>query len=369
MNNLFIKLFSQIDDGIVMFDVTGKVLYSNLEDSRFAAIVVDNKIVDDTVMHEVSEILTSKNNSVKKIKLNTSEQVENDSHAVLIPNDNMFCLYIRDELDKARFNILRENMFELINHELRTPMQGFLGGASLISEMLEENNGIINDTTDFQSLINMTVSNVKKVTTKVERLLELSQLYGDEPMHSNERIHLVELAFSAVDALQNMSASKNIIINVELKGEVIGALYGSFSWLKRAIEECVRNSIEHSHPHSEIHLQIKQNGNFAHIVIRDFGRGMAPKVKQILFDSFTGGGDKDEYSNQGLGIGLSLAKNIVEMHGGNIKNMENDDSVEFHIELPTGAGQSLNKSLDTQQAQLYAKDLAILMNNTLNKKT
>lgn len=362
MNNLFIQLLSQLTDGIVMFDATGKVLYSNLENSRFADIVVENQIADKSVMKEVSEIQASKNNSVKEIKLNKFGQVENDNHSVLIQNENMFCLYIRDELDKARFNILRENMFELINHELRTPMQGFIGGASLISNMLEESDGVIKDTKDFQSLINMTIKSVTKVTSKMERLLELSRLYGEEPMNSNERIQLVEVAYSAIDSLSKLSLEKNIVIKVEQKGDLIGALYGSFSWLKRAVEECVRNSIEHSSDGSEIHLQLEQSSNFALIIIRDFGRGIVPKVKQTLFEPFTGGGDKDEYSNQGLGIGLALAKMIIENHGGNIKNMDINGGAEFHIELPTGVGQKLNKDLDAQQALLYAKDLATLMN-------
>jgi len=159
-----------------------------------------------------------------------------------------------------------------------------------------------------------------------------------------------------------MSISKNIVVKLKQKGAFIGNLYGSFGWMKRAIRECVQNSIEHSENGSEIHIQLRQNSHFAHVTIRDFGRGISPKVKDTLFEPFVGGGDKEVKTNQGLGIGLSLAKKIIKNHGGNIKNVGIQNGVEFHIELPTGGQKLASNELDIRQAQLYARDLAVLMN-------
>ena len=129
----------------------------------------------------------------------------------------------------------------------------------------------------------------------------------------------------------------------------------------------MKNSIEHSNYGSEIHIQLRQNSHFAHITIRDFGRGISPKVKETLFEPFIGGGDKEANTNQGLGIGLSLAKTIIKHHRGNIKNVKILDGVEFHIELPTGGEPSSSNELDIRQSQLYARDLALLMNKKAKK--
>lgn len=363
MNKLFIKLLSQLSDGVVMFDITGKVIFSNLDTSRFESIVVANQIADDNIMKEVAEIHRSQTNTVKEIKLNMSTHLENDNHTVLFQSENTFCLYIRDELDKASYKTLRNNMFSLINHELRTPMQSFTGGVTTVSDMLKENKGVIKDQDkdDFHYFIELTISSATEVTSKMEKLLELSETYGDDPMRNKERINLIKVAYSAMESLRELGESKNIAVTLQQKGDAIGNVYGSFGWLKRAIEECVRNSIEHSNNGSEIHLQLRQNGNFAHITIRDFGRGIVPKAKHTLFDPFLGGGDKDVYSNQGLGIGLSLAKKIIENHDGNIKNVEVQDGVEFHIELPTGGIKIPSNNVDIRQSQMYARDLALLI--------
>ena len=363
MNKLFIKLLSQLSDGIVMFDVTGKVIFSNLDTSRFESIVVANQIANDSIMKEVAEIHRSQTNNVKNITLNMGEHIENDNHTVLFQNENKFCLYIRDELDKASYKTLRDNMFSLINHELRTPMHSFTSGVTIVSDMLKENKGVIKDQDDFHSFVELTINGATEVTSKMEKLLELAETYGDDPIRNKERINLSKVVYSAIESLRELAKSKNIAVTLQKKGDVIGNVYGSFGWLKRAIEECVRNSIEHSNNGSEINFQLRQNGNFAHLTIRDFGRGIVPKAKHTLFDPFSGGGDKDVYSNQGLGIGLNLAKKIIDNHGGNIKNVEVQGGVEFHIELPTGDVKMSSNAVDIRQSQMYAHDLALLIKN------
>lgn len=267
MNKLFVKLLSQLSDGIVMFDITGKGFFSNLKKLGFEGVFVGNQIADNSVMEALDEMHTSDLEQIKDIKLNGIGQVENNNHAVIFHDGNMFCLYIRKELERVKYEGLQDNMFKLINHELRTPMQAFTEGAFFLSERL--NTDEIKEK-NIDSLIELTVNSAKEVTTKMEKLLELSETYGDDPMRNKERISLVEVTRSAINSLSEMSASKNIVIRLKQKGEIIGNLYGSFGWLKRAITECVQNSIEHSHKGSKIHLQLKQTSDFAHITIRDY---------------------------------------------------------------------------------------------------
>jgi signal transduction histidine kinase len=300
------------------------------------------------------------------IKLDAIGQSVSDNYTVF-QHENTFCLYIRRESEKLKYQTQQDNMFKLIHHELRTPIENFSEGALLISDMLKgyENNSNVKES--FHSLVKATINSATKVSTKIEKLLELSETYGDDPMRNKERVNLVEVTQSAIDSLSEMSTSKGIIIKLKQKGDIIGNLYGSFGWLKRAITECVQNSIEHSHSNSEIHLELRQNSYFAHINIRDFGRGISPKIKNRLFKPFFGGADKDvsnsqgQDESQGLGIGLSLAKTIVKNHGGNIRCIEIKNGVEFHIELPTGGDKSSSNDLDIRQSQLYARDMALLM--------
>ena len=106
MNELFLKLLSQLHDGIVIFDLRGIVTFNNIEKSRFEGLVVNNKIANDTIMKEAAEMHRSKINKVKVIKLNMFEQIENDNHTVIFQSENMFCLYIKDELDRASYEAL-----------------------------------------------------------------------------------------------------------------------------------------------------------------------------------------------------------------------------------------------------------------------
>jgi signal transduction histidine kinase len=361
MDKLTLKILSKITDSIVIFDSSSSVIFSNLEKSRFKGIVSNHKIVDDSIMRFATKIADGE---TEIIPLLNTEKNETDYRASIFMDDGTYCLHIIDELNEARTHIATDNILELINHELRTPMQIFMTGVSLVAENLLENSDREEDKEDFKSLVDITIRSAEKVTNKMDKLSALALTYTTDPINSNDRIQLVELVYSAIDSLNTLSKSKNILVNVDIKSGIIGNLYGSFEWLKRAIEECLRNSIEHSNNNSEIHVQLKQSRYFVHITVRNFGEGVAPNVQRTLYEPFRGGGDKAEPANQGLGIGLTLAKKIIESYGGSIKDVAILEGVEFHIELPTGGAVRLENDSWIKQSQIYARDMALLMKLT-----
>jgi signal transduction histidine kinase len=298
MDKLTLKILSKITDSIVIFDSSGSVAFSNLEKSRFKGIATHYKIMDDNIMRLAAQI---EDGETKKILLSNTKQNEIDYRASIFRDDGTYCLQIIDELTEARSKVATDNILELINHELRTPMQTLMTGISLVAESLLEKSDREEDKEDFKSLVDMTIRSAEKVTNKMDKLSTLALTYATDPMNSNDRIQLIELVYSAIESLNILSKSKSILVNVGIKGGVIGNLYGSFGWLKRAIEECIRNSIEHSRNNSEVHVQLRQSGYFVHITIRNVGRNIAPKVQRTLYEPFHVGGEKAESANQGLG--------------------------------------------------------------------
>lgn len=360
MNELFIQILSQLEDGIVMFDASGKVFYSNLESTRFSGVVADGRMVNKAVMEEVSATRSSIKKLPKDINLNSHEEPGiNDVHSVLLCHDKTYCLYLRDDSARAKFNILKENLFELINHELRTPMTSFMGGIHMVSELLAK--GKTKDVKYLHSVTRAAIENGARVVNNMKRLLEIAESYGEEPIRSEDHIQLVDVAYDVVEAVRENSLKKQLTIKVVMRGKPIGIVYGSYSWLKRAVEECVQNAIENSNEGAEIHLQLEQVGTFASIIIRDYGRGLTPQVKQFLYEPFTGGENKEFSSGKEPGIGLALASRVVEIHGGHIKQFDVENGVEFRIELPTGAGQRIENDMSARQVQRYANDLVLLI--------
>lgn len=359
MKALYKQILSQLEDGIIMFDASGKVFYDNLDGRRLSGLVENGRIVDQTVLNEVATTMACAKSLPKNVTISSSEIDAADVSAVLLSDDGAYCLYIKDNSAKSKFDVLRDNLFELINHELRTPMTAFMGGAQIISEILA--NSKYKEDVDFQAISKITIENGNRVVDKMKRLLELAESYSESPIRSDERVQLVEVAYDVVDSLRENSLEKSITVKVGMRGTSVGVVYGSYAWFKRALEEFVRNAIEHSYEGSDIHIQLGQVGNFASIIIRDYGRGITPEVKQSLYEPFTHGKDKDCFSRQGLGIGLTLAKWIIETHGGQIKQLDTETGVEFRIELPTSIGRYFKKDIDVRQTQLYAKDLALLM--------
>ena len=366
MNDLLLQLLAEAGDGLVVFDQVGKVLYSNLDQQTAREVFEHGQIADRNILDEISSLPEDGSELRKGVNVGNPEASQNENNATLISLDSLFALYIRNAKEKLRFNTLRSNLLNLINHELRTPMNGVIGGVSALSSMLADARS---DRETFDLLAKTTTDSALDLMKKMNSLLDLAQLYGGETIKSEDRIILSEIVSAAAKALGPECAEKKITVKIAENGEMIGVVYGSSIWLQRAIQECLRNSIEHSTNGSEVHVIISQTSGNASIVLRDYGRGLSPDVKSTVFEPFTGGGDKDNFSNQGLGIGLSLAEWVVESHGGLIEIRDRSEGAEVYIEVPSGAPLLQNtEEADLLQAQFYARDLARLMKQHSSEK-
>ena len=153
---------------------------------------------------------------------------------------------------------------------------------------------------------------------------------------------------------------------VERPADEMPPVYGSRAWLGRAFGELLDNAIKYGPARSNVLVSFKQNGNFLLISVRNYGDLVPIHLRERLFQVLYRGRNAERKDTPGLGLGLGLARQIVQMHGGNLTLASVEDgTTDFTIELPTGAPSGDAKALDLAQAQRYAQDLARLMN--LNK--
>ncbi len=109
---------------------------------------------------------------------------------------------------------------------------------------------------------------------------------------------------------------------------------GDFYLLSHALNQIILNAIKYTPHDSNIEVDVKKSGQFARIVVRDGGGGIPEGMEDKIFEKFfrlpgTPAG--------GLGLGLPIARSIVELHGGHVtaKNRENGIGAEIQISLPT----------------------------------
>lgn len=224
-----------------------------------------------------------------------------------------------EEKEEAAIQIrneqLRANLLRAISHDLRTPLTSISGNASnlLTNEEAfdaETKHRLYSDIYDDSMwLINL-----------VENLLSVTRL-EDGRMNLHISVELVEDVVS--EALRHVNR-KSVAhhITVEHKDELLLAKMDA-KLIVQVVINLVDNAIKYTPPGSNIKIRTERKGEKAIISISDDGPGISDEVKPHIFDRFYSGANKIADSRRSLGLGLSLCKSIVTVHGGEITVKDN----------------------------------------------
>lgn len=192
-----------------------------------------------------------------------------------------------------------------ISHQLKTPLTSIL----ILLDNLNESENMDNDTRrDFLREIS---KQIKDMNFLVIALLQLSRLDAGVVEFLNEEINLSIMINEIKNNLEIMSEVKNVELDIKGKKDVY--INGDYNWIKEAIQNIVKNAIEHAS--SKVTIDITENDVYCKLEITDDGGGINEDDIKHIFERFYKASNSSENS---IGIGLSLAKEIIEKQNGYI---------------------------------------------------
>jgi CheY-like chemotaxis protein len=160
-------------------------------------------------------------------------------------------------------------------------------------------------------------------------------------MLRSERVDLRETAQSAIEALGPFLAEHDTRLTVDLAGEPLDVI-GDAARLQQVQANLLSNAAKYSPRGSQVHFELRRAGNEAVIRVTDHGQGIEPEMLPRIFDLFTQvESTSDRTRGGGLGIGLTLVRSLVELHGGSVQAWSEgpDKGSEFVVRLPLAAAQ------------------------------
>lgn len=216
-----------------------------------------------------------------------------------------------------------EKYVQTLTHELKSPVSAILGAAELLKEDMGDE-----ERRHFLSNIEL---EGKRIQSIVERLLHLAIIEGRKGLVDVEYINLTKLTSEVVESFRPAAAVKDITI--DLQGED-ASISGERFLLRQAISNLIQNSIEFTPTGGRISCGIKRQEDFMHIIIDDTGPGIPDYAVDRIFERFYSL-QRPDTGKKSSGLGLSFAKEVAELHGGNI-SMENrpDKGARSVITLP-----------------------------------
>ena len=256
----------------------------------------------ESIITYIEEI--NKGNYNLKIEENTENELSNLRNELY-----KITVMLKEQAEKSNNDkkILQTSL-EDISHQLKTPLTSI----SIMLDNIRENPQMDEHTR--QEFIHEISRQVEWVNWLVISLLKLSKLESGTVTFKTERINVKELINNVIKNLAIPLDIKQQKINISKNTEDIYFI-GDYNWQLEALTNIVKNCIEHTSENKNIYIDYKENNFYTKITIKDEGSGIDKDDLKHIFERFYKGRNS---SNNSVGIGLALAKSIVEKDNGYI---------------------------------------------------
>lgn len=297
LNILIIVLFSILWMTII-------ILYLRKRDKKIKQITnyinqIKNKKYDLNIEENTEDELSNLKNELYKITIMLKEESE------------------ISKKDKENLKMSVED----ISHQLKTPLTSI----TIMLDNLKDNPNMEEKTK--QKFIFEISKQVEWINWLVISMLKLSKLDANVVQFYDEKINLKKFIGEIIKNLEIPIEVKNQKIIID--GDENVSFIGDYKWQQEAITNIIKNCIEHNENNGTIYINYEENSLFTKITIRDEGEGISKEDLKHIFERFYKGKNSSENS---VGIGLALAKNIIEKNNGMINcKSELDKGTEFVI--------------------------------------
>ena len=223
-----------------------------------------------------------------------------------------FLITLRDISAVKENEKLRSDMASLMSHELRTPITSIKGFA----ELLLMDDGLSEENREFMTII---ANESQRLSKMISTFLSVSNLeQSDKKDVSKTAVKLDTVVREVVDELQETAKRKRIRL-VEQTTETLPPIAADKGLIRRAVSHLIDNAIKYSPERTSVMISTVLEADFLRVVVEDRGYGIPADEREKIWQKFyrvaRDGQDKEEEST---GLGLSLVKEIVEQHGGDV---------------------------------------------------
>jgi PAS domain S-box-containing protein len=225
-------------------------------------------------------------------------------------------------------NRMKDEFLSVLSHELRTPLNAMLGWIRIMR------GGGLDDQRSAKAL-EIIERNTRQQSSLIEDLLDVSRIISGKMRIEKELIDLTPTLNAVAETIRPLAAAKDVIFLVEGVDEPL-YMRGDAVRLQQAVTNLLQNSVKFTPAGGVVTLSYRRSDLTAELTVSDTGAGIAQDFLPHIFDRFSQADLSTKRSNTGLGLGLTIVSNIVDLHGGSI-TAESDGpgtGAVFKVQLP-----------------------------------
>lgn len=353
-------VMNSITDGLLLVERDGRIGYVNEQGARLLGRRTDEL----TGRHRTEVFGTGEFEAGFESTLLRGQAVSFEAMAPGVPERWLEChcypshdglsVYFHDITDRRELQLRREQLLAAeqaargaadhaarakeefvaaISHELRTPLAAILGWVNVLTHPgvqpgMQERG------------IQAIARNAQAQAVLVDDLLEMSRIVAGKQLMNVERVDLNAIVGAAADTARPTAQSRQLDLVLRLSPGPV-EVFGDARRLTQVVMNLVTNAMKFTPAGGTVTLATSLEGEVAVLEVADTGQGIAPDFLPRLFDRFTQADNSATSMHGGLGLGLSIVKNLAELHGGSVsaRSAGPGQGAVFSVRLPR-AGQA-----------------------------
>ncbi|MBK8251577.1 MAG: hypothetical protein IPK82_02785 [Polyangiaceae bacterium] len=267
---------------------------------------------------------------VELLTLNGTRWFALEARSIIDPVNGLSAILVAANDVTARRDAERskDELVSVVSHELRTPLTSIHGALRLLSA------GVVADDPKTESeLMQIAHENVVRLTKLVDDLLDVQRLSFGVLELNTQRCNLSRLIQNAIDMHSPIAASQGVAITFDAPPQVFCHI--DSSRIDQVILNLLSNALKHSAKGQTVQVTVRRLKTTVRVNIIDHGSGVPKHFKTRIFGVFEQADTSDDRRLGGAGLGLHIAKTLIERHGG---TMGYDDTraqgAHFYFELP-----------------------------------
>ena len=250
---------------------------------------------------------------IQAINVELEQRVQERTAQLEASNRTKDELLMREQMIRAQAegaNRAKDEFLSILSHELRTPLNAILGWSAMLRQRTLSQDKV-------QQALETIERNAKSQAQLIEDILDVSRIITGKLRLQVRPVHLVPVIESAIESVRLAAEAKSIRLQSRLDSEA-GRLLGDANRLQQVVWNLLSNALKFTPKDGRVEIRLERVNSHAEITVSDAGPGISSDFLPFVFDRFRQHDSSTTRSYGGLGLGLAIVRQLVELHGGTV---------------------------------------------------
>jgi signal transduction histidine kinase/ActR/RegA family two-component response regulator len=227
-----------------------------------------------------------------------------------------------------RVSLMKDEFLATLSHELRTPLNAVLGWSEVLLRRMPGDPATV-------KALEAIARNARAQAQLIDDLLDMNRIVSGKIRLDVQRFELAPVVEAALDSVRPSADAKSIAIRKTLDPDA-GPLFGDPDRIQQVVWNLLSNAVKFTPRSGKIDVVVRRVESHVEIDVHDSGLGISPEFLPHLFERFRQADSSTTRKHGGLGLGLSIVKQLVELHGGSVlaSSQGTGQGASFRVNLP-----------------------------------